>query len=187
MEKQDEFYLDSQPALYDKWLAVKNFFATSATSGDPSNFYANFLSGTGLLTPPYFVASGHSTAGEGAPRVWTGLTTPFASDKFPDFPRTACVLMMFCKIAYEGTNVLAAEYLLDGQVSGTVGLVMADFPGERLIASIILQNDDIGIDSIELPPETTDAPCGLLGFSIFCPFTGCGILGRLFGLCGTLL
>jgi hypothetical protein len=30
---------------------------------------------------------------------------------------------------------------------------------------------------------TGPAPCGLLNLSIFCPFTFCGLFGRLFGLC----
>lgn len=37
------------------------------------------------------------------------------------------------------------------------------------------------------PAPVTEAPapttCGLLGFSLFCPFTFCGFFGRLFGLC----
>jgi hypothetical protein len=32
-------------------------------------------------------------------------------------------------------------------------------------------------------PTTEQPSCGLFGLKIVCPFTGCGIFGRLFGLC----
>jgi hypothetical protein len=32
-------------------------------------------------------------------------------------------------------------------------------------------------------PVAARRPCGLFGWSIFCPFTGCGLVGRWIGLC----
>jgi ABC-type phosphate transport system substrate-binding protein len=41
-----------------------------------------------------------------------------------------------------------------------------------------------GLQSVGRTPETeTPTPCGLFRLSIFCPFTLCGVLGRLLGLC----
>jgi uncharacterized protein len=37
--------------------------------------------------------------------------------------------------------------------------------------------------TVPVPVPKIRLPCGLLGFSIFCPGTGCGLLGRIFGTC----
>jgi len=69
--KQDNWYLSTNWALYDKWLAVKNQLNLVNTTND-KNLYANFLSGNGGSFP-YFVASGKSSRQTGAPLLWTGL------------------------------------------------------------------------------------------------------------------
>jgi ABC-type phosphate transport system substrate-binding protein len=43
-----------------------------------------------------------------------------------------------------------------------------------------------GLKQAGLTP-VTPTPCGLFGLSIFCPFTLCGVLGRLLGLCNSKL
>ena len=113
-DTQDNFRLWSNWDLYDKWLDVKNHFARSE-SGSPDTFYLNYLSGVGPISPPpYFVASGHSSSGTSAPRLATGLTTPGFNSSYPDFPRIDCFLGI-CTIAFEGTNILAQQYIRDNK------------------------------------------------------------------------
>ena len=49
------------------------------------------------------------------------------------------------------------------------------------VACGLLQGD--GPTSAPNKAPSTPKKCGLFGLSIFCPFTGCGIIGRWFGLC----
>lgn len=135
LDKQDEYSLGTNWDLYDKWTAVKDHI-NKAKNGSRDTIYMNYLSGANGSFP-YFVASGHSSPGTSAPRLATGLTTPGWNSSYPDFPRTTCFIGI-CTISFEGTNTLTADYVSNG---GFTGMVMADFPGERLIKNIINLND----------------------------------------------
>ena len=145
LDIQDEFSLTTNWDLYDKWLAVKNHI-NKATNGNRNTIYMNYLSGANGSFP-YFVASGHSSPGTGAPRLATGLTTPGWNSSYPDFPRTTCFIGI-CTISFEGINTLTADYVAQG---GFAGMVMADYPGERLINNVINLNDLSDYGFVEFP------------------------------------
>lgn len=147
---QDNYNLITNWDLYKKWESIKTHLQT-AREGSKNTFYVNYLSGFGGSFP-YFVASGHFTSGTSAPRLATGLTTPIWAGSYPDFPRVACFIGI-CTIAFEGTNILTRDMINNynstcdssrklNSVSSarTVGIIMADFPGESLINSIINNN-----------------------------------------------
>jgi len=135
LDKQDDYSFSTNWDLHDKWTSVKNHLNKSK-NGSRDTLYMNYLSGAGG-SMPYFVSSGHSSPGTSAPRLATGLTTPGWNSSYPDFPRTTCFIGI-CTISFEGTNVLTADYIANG---GFAGMVMADFPGKRLIDNIINLND----------------------------------------------
>jgi 1-phosphatidylinositol phosphodiesterase len=137
---QDQYHLSSNWDLYRKWEQVRNQLYR-AKDGDPDTFYLNYLSGSGGSFP-YFVASGHSNPGTSAPRLSTGRTTPGWRSSYPDFPRVNCFIGI-CTIAFEGTNILTRNRII--QINGarekrTVGIIIADFPGDGLIQEIINNN-----------------------------------------------
>jgi 1-phosphatidylinositol phosphodiesterase len=134
---QDDYVLDTNWDLYDKWTKVKDYL-DKANTGDTNTKYMNYLTGsTGSF--PYFVVSGHSSPQTGAPRLMTGRTTPGWKDSWPDFPRVNCFIGI-CSIAFEGTDVLTYERL-DNYTR--VGVLMADFPGPGLIERIISRNNSL--------------------------------------------
>ncbi|MBP5503839.1 MAG: phosphatidylinositol-specific phospholipase C [Bacteroidales bacterium] len=137
---QDDYKLNTNWDLYNKWTYVKDFLY-AANNSDPSQrkTFINFLSGsTGSF--PYFVASGQSSHGTNDPRLLTGRTTPGWKDSWPDFPRIGCFLGI-CSIAFEGTNILSAGRIGKGkEFDKYVGMVMSDFPGKDLINAIISLN-----------------------------------------------
>ncbi|MCI8497151.1 MAG: phosphatidylinositol-specific phospholipase C [Clostridiales bacterium] len=130
---QDDYYLKTNWDLYSKWEKIKNH-VTESNKSSRSQIYMNYLSGSGGSFP-FFVASGHVTSGTNASRLSTGKTTPLFKNSYPDFPRTGKFLGM-ATISFEGTNTLAADYLNKNKIK-YCGMVMADFPGSRLINSII--------------------------------------------------
>jgi Phosphatidylinositol-specific phospholipase C, X domain. len=134
IEMQDAWSLGSNWDLYGKWEKVKKFINDNQNYGDIS---INYLSAAGGSLP-YFVASGHSSAGTSAPRLSTGLTTPGWKHRYPDFPRVSCFIRI-CTIAFEGTNTLTRNYLNNNYVQRT-GIIAADFPGKGLIRAIINKN-----------------------------------------------
>jgi 1-phosphatidylinositol phosphodiesterase len=150
-DTQDEYALYGIADLYQKWIYVKTQLVDAANCPAPCDkIYINYLSGATatetdsgekidvpLVVAPYFVASGHSDPSTDAPRLSTGLTTPGWEDTFPDFPRVAC--SPACTIAYEGTNILAQSWL-QAQPVAHAGIIIADFPGELLITTIISRN-----------------------------------------------
>lgn len=138
INKQDSNYLGSNWDLYSKWDKVKAQFTNSNNGRTSGTSYMNYITGYGGAMP-YFVASGHSSPGTGADRLATGLTEPGFHHYYPDFPRVNWFLC-FATIAYEGLNTLTANYLNNNQIKNA-GMVMADFPGERLINAIIACND----------------------------------------------
>lgn len=142
MSIQDDYNLSTNWDLYSKWERVRDHLY-AADRGSRNLIYMNYLSGSGGSFP-YFVASGHSSPGTGAPRLATGLTTPGWDSSYPDFPRVDCWWNIFvwgdtCTIAFEGTNILTKNLLRTGRL-GRVGIVMADFPGAGLIDAVIARN-----------------------------------------------
>ncbi len=136
---QDHWNLRVISDLYDKWLKVQNHMR-AANTGPEGRKFMNYLSGSSAGVRPFFVASGHVTAGTGADRLSTGRTTPAFRNSWPDFPRVACVplIVRVCTIAYEGTNILTYERLKNYR---RVGVIMSDFPGPGLIDETIKLND----------------------------------------------
>jgi hypothetical protein len=141
---QDDFSLKDNWGLYDKWSKVKTMIDnidSGARDGQMPNgiaYFVNYLSASGGSFP-YFVASGHSSPGTGAPRLAAGRTTP-GWKSWEDFPRVNC-LGIICTIAFEGTNTLAANHISSKiKKGGLVGIVMADFPGQGLIDTVIALN-----------------------------------------------
>lgn len=165
---QDEFKLASNWKLDDKWATVKAFFE-EANNDQSNTFYFNYLSGAGGASP-FFVASGHVTAGTSDARLATGATSPgWGNSRYPDFPRLNC-WGVICTIAFEGTNVLAQKCLAGLKVEDhrgsidrkvceplkpftRVGIVMADFPGKTLIEAIANVNRRITLGGEPVPPE----------------------------------
>jgi 1-phosphatidylinositol phosphodiesterase len=142
---QDNYNLITNWDLYDKWIDVRNHL-NAANTGNINDIYINFLSGSGGSFP-YFVASGHSSPGTGAPRLSTGLVDPISCDSscYPDFPRVACWDPCWpvkdcddlCTVAFEGTNELTMDYINHGYVGKRIGMIIADFPGRGLITEVI--------------------------------------------------
>lgn len=144
---QDESTLTTNWGLHEKYIKVMHQLYRAA-AGDPNMFYVNYLSGS-VGAFPYFVASGHVSHGTDAPRLSTGLVSVGKVDWYARFPRTTCVLRV-CTISFEGTNVLTRDDLKGlneiGTSKRTVGIIMADFPGESLIANIIANNHHVAHD-----------------------------------------
>lgn len=137
---QDNFELRNNFDLYSKWKSVKSHLMNAST-GSANTFYVNYLSGS-IGSLPYFIASGHSFSGTSASRLLTGKTTPDWTDSYPDFPRVNCFIGN-CMIAFEGTNILTRDFIqnINGQPSArSVGIIMADFPGDSLIQTVIENN-----------------------------------------------
>lgn len=149
---QDEYTLKTNWDLYDKWLKVKGQLDKAAATGPGKRMFINYLSASGGSFP-YFVVSGKSSSGTGAPRMTTGFTTPGWKDKYPDFPRVNCFAGI-CTIAFEGTNTLSAQHIRwlakeredvarKKGVPGTptfVGILMTDFPGPQLMDAVTRLN-----------------------------------------------
>ncbi len=137
---QDAYNLNTNWDLYGKWEKVKAQLnnANTASLNGRHGFYQNYLSGSGGSFP-YFVVSGHSSPGTGAPRLATGLTTPGWKNSYPDFPRVSCFIGI-CTIAFEGTNVLSHDYI-ERNKPRFVGILMTDFPGHGLLEKVIQLND----------------------------------------------
>jgi 1-phosphatidylinositol phosphodiesterase len=142
LDKQDDYSFTTNWDLYDKWTSVKNHLNKSRT-GSSDTIYMNYLSGAGGSFP-YFVASGHLTNSTSSNRLSTGFTTPGWKSKYPDFPRTSCFIGI-CTISFEGTNTLAADHMVSSGFlnnGARAGMVMADFPGKRLIENTIRLNNE---------------------------------------------
>ena len=96
-----------------------------AAEGNPETIYINYLCGSGGAFP-YFVASGHSSPGTGAPHLWMGRC------------HNCGQLMIRNKIGccyFWGTNEVAYFHMCANRQRA--GIVMADFPGPGLIKILI--------------------------------------------------
>lgn len=134
---QENNYLTTNWDLYSKWESVKSKLNEANRSQNSGKLQVNHLNGNGGALP-YFVASGHVSSGTGDPRLATFLTTPMFNNMYPDFPRVDR-LGALSTIAFEGTNVLATNYIARNNLNFT-GVVVVDFPGAGLINEIIELN-----------------------------------------------
>jgi 1-phosphatidylinositol phosphodiesterase len=136
---QDDYHLKTNWDLYEKWEKIKSHLE-AAVDGDQSSFYINFLTGSGGSFP-YFVASGHMSPQTSAARLSTGQLNIFSSN-YPEFPRGSCVLGI-CSILFEGMNILTRNWVYyknEKKYKRTVGIIVADFPGDSLIHVVINNN-----------------------------------------------
>ncbi|WP_291582430.1 phosphatidylinositol-specific phospholipase C [Clostridium sp. UBA6640] len=138
LNRQDDYHVSTNWDLYSKWESVRDHLEKANASPKNDEIYLNYLSASGGSFP-YFIASGHSSSGTGAPRLATGLTTPGWKNKYPDFPRVNCFIGI-CTIAFEGTNILTTDRINNSKYT-RVGILAADFPGRGLIDSTIRLND----------------------------------------------
>ncbi len=134
---EDTYSLRTNWDLYRKWTLVRDHLARAA-QGFGKNYFVTYLSASGGSFP-YFVAGARVWASDKAPHLATGLTTPLFKSRYPDFPRAACVGPI-CSIMFAGTNELVADKTLDTTPPPFVGIVVADFPGPKLIGRIIAAN-----------------------------------------------
>lgn len=134
IDKQDIYNLNTNWDLYSKWENIRNQINNSNNTSNYEKIYMNYLSGSGGSFP-YFVASGHSSPGTSDDRLSTGLTEPGFWYKYKEFPRGNW-FGVFATIYFEGTNTLIADYIKNNNISRS-GIIMADFPGARLINNII--------------------------------------------------
>ena len=144
---QDEYYMETNWSLYNKWELVKRTLnlAEDDYYGSDQLTFVNFLSGS-HRSFPYFVASGKSSPGINAPLLSTGVVT-VKEGIYRDFYRVAC-LGKLRTIAFTGTNVLTFDLLksrTDSRACYKVGIVMSDFTGAGLIEKTIRCNSDIYI------------------------------------------
>jgi len=133
---ENAYHITTNWDLYGKWEKVRDQLNT-ANQGKGSQYFLNHLTASGGYFP-YFIASGHSNPQTNAPRLLTGLTTPGWKSAYPDFPRVGCFLGI-CSIAFEGMNALTNHYIQNNGLK-FVGILIADFPGDRLINTIIACN-----------------------------------------------
>jgi 1-phosphatidylinositol phosphodiesterase len=134
---QNRDHLATNWALYDKWVAVKTFLASTAELWPGgSAFSTNSLHGWGG-SAAYFVASGNITWATGSPNLATGFVSRYGNNGWEDFPRSTCTFDEgFCWIMFEGVNPLTQTYIETARPNH-VGIVRADFPGRGLINAIV--------------------------------------------------
>ncbi|MEY9874493.1 1-phosphatidylinositol phosphodiesterase [Streptacidiphilus sp. MAP12-33] len=141
---QDNYTLADNWSLADKWHSVSAQL-DAAASGPATETYVNYLSGSGGSFP-YFVASGHSSPGTGAPDLLTGWTRGIintcgsSSSCIPEYPSVNC-FWGTCSVAFQGVNVMAMQKM--DAASGThhrYGIVYSDFPGAGLVQAVINAN-----------------------------------------------
>lgn len=136
--------------LYNRlWVPVKQHLADAGDVANSSGMYYTGIGGAGGGFP-YFFASGHVSPQTGAARLSTGLVQGINADAstWPDFPRTECGAGL-CTISYEGMNTLVADYLSRHYFThplSRVGILSADFPGERFIAAVAGVNHGVSFN-----------------------------------------
>ena len=148
--------------LHSKWISILNQLKI-ARNGDPYMFFINYLSGSadGLISmlrvKPYFVASGHVAPETNATRK------EFVGERenFKYFPKVDGCNEKKCRIMYEGTNILARDEIASFNKNlaiqrRTVGIIMADFPGDSLIKTIIKNNEKLLNDIVNKDSDWTE-------------------------------
>ncbi|MFN8541128.1 MAG: MBG domain-containing protein [Thermomicrobiales bacterium] len=156
LDLQDYYSVTTNWDLVDKWHDIKNQYIDSDAFANLNTIYGNFLSASGGSLP-YFIASGHSSNGTGAPRLATGLTRGVidtcspVSDCIDEFPSVDCFAGT-CTVAFEGTNIISRDYI-NASVQWRTGIVFADFPGASLIQAVIdvNSNREATVTMITLP------------------------------------
>lgn len=143
--RQDQFILKTNWDLPSKWENIKLHLDNRLANYNGTVFHnrtlsLNHLSGSSGVFP-YFVASGKSSPSMNAPQLWTGQISKNCSH-LPDFQRGTC-FFDYCTIDFSGTNHLTSDWLAKQEKPRNVGIIAADFPGERLIDRIIAQNKDL--------------------------------------------
>jgi hypothetical protein len=151
--------------LYDFWkkLQVQLSAVNEAHIRDGSGVGAiSYVTGYGGGYP-YFVSSGYSSI-EGSP-LWTGKTitgsksTVMGKNPWPDYPIDACTkpvlgLPITCSVYFSGLNFMLNDALSGGNSAAgnnhtpmrqyrNLGVLMLDFPGEKLLKTIINSNRGI--------------------------------------------
>lgn len=132
---QDEYDFKDNWDLYDKYKDIQLHFDYFQNQSNIISL--NYLSGS-EGSYPYFVASGKSSQGSHSPQLMTGTATS-NQDTWPEFPRRSCVAEL-CNIYFMGTNELVANWISTEGYNKKLGIVIADFPGAKLINSIISNN-----------------------------------------------
>lgn len=154
---QDNYEWKVKTDLYSKWLKVKSHLEM-AKSGSKNTFYANYLSASGSLTDmvtngvvPYFFASGREDKDTNSKQIECERSDEYL--EFHDFPSKierkwgngwTITHITIC----EGTNIMARNRINSynqGTTAAekgtrTVGIIIADFPGNSLITAIIENN-----------------------------------------------
>lgn len=139
IDKQDQYNLGlTLKYLLDwKWEQIRDHLQ-KVIYGDKNQFYMDYLSATSPMATPYFVASGEQYPNRRRRRrhYYHGM---YDSDM----------------LIFDGTNYLAMnkirEYNL-GTSRRTVGIIVADFPGDGLIDAIVKNNDKFNKYLGSIPP-----------------------------------
>jgi 1-phosphatidylinositol phosphodiesterase len=132
---QDKYTISKPLSLYRKWEDVKKHF--NEIKNNPRNISLNYLSGSNPMFP-YFVASGKVGNGTYSYQLFTGIVTA-DKDKYSDFLRHC--FGFYCGVYYLGTNQLTNTWIENGKSTGSLGVVVMDFPGSALVKNIIMTND----------------------------------------------
>lgn len=153
---QDDYTVASNWDLYPKWQKVLAFLRSSnEEKSKPYNAdtgYMNYLN-ISFGSLPYFGASGHVDPGTNSNRLLTGATTLTHGSRWPDFPRVNWFLGQ-ASIAFEGLNTLTADYIEKKAPNDYLGFVVADYPGPRLINSIINANNKYKVTNVPIEDGT---------------------------------
>lgn len=152
--------------LYVKWEKIKPHLLKAA-NGNSSSFYSNYLSAFAVDAPPYFVASGHVKPDTNAKRYFDAFNTIMSQTTgnitAPDFPRFCGIILgrIVCDVFTEGMNTLTRYEIPNIKGTRTVGIIMADFPGESLIQVIIQNNRNLekNVTHIELSCPLVNNKC----------------------------
>ncbi|NLJ94788.1 MAG: phosphatidylinositol-specific phospholipase C [Clostridiaceae bacterium] len=137
---QDHYFLKTVWNIADKWEFVRGHLDTSNNSIS-SEIYLNHLSATGGVLP-YTVASGKTLPDTNGEQLWTGVIEDAdlspEEQKYPYFIRKPFTKDKVA-VYYDGTNNLTANYINDNSITRT-GIIVADFPGPKLINAVIAAN-----------------------------------------------
>ncbi|WP_310609051.1 phosphatidylinositol-specific phospholipase C domain-containing protein [Limnohabitans sp.] len=149
MTIQDNYDICGTTSLYnDKWVKIKESLKSAALNmkNDKSNkIYLSYLNASFpagcVMIPPYFAASGRPSLNDKT-LLSTGLLDYQGNNAgtYADYVRNTCAAGPLCSIYYTGMNSLTSSYIATGVLNNTVGIVVADFPGDSLINNILSLN-----------------------------------------------
>ncbi|MBP2326788.1 1-phosphatidylinositol phosphodiesterase [Kibdelosporangium banguiense] len=167
LAKQDEYNVNDNWDLANKWHAVRNHL-NAAQSGPRDVTYVNFLSASGGSFP-YFIASGHVGPATDASRLVTGWvregpfdTCHLSSKCISEYPSVDCLEVlgqkMGCTVVFEGVNIMTHNEINRRGWPNRYGMIMMDFPGSRLIETIIDTNDFRSMLKVKESGRCLDVP-----------------------------